>query len=172
MAFISRAKRLTKWRASSTASPARSDEARDLHHDFRQPIIEVVAEPAVGDHRVEVLVGRADDASVDRDRGAAADPLDHPLLKEAQQLDLERQRDVADLIEEQGAALRQLDLARRRLDRPGKSAALISEQLGLKQVLRNCRAIDGDELARCRATISREPRGRATPCRYRWRRAA
>jgi hypothetical protein len=49
-------------------------------------------------------VGRADDPGVDRDRLAAADPLDHPFLEEAQQLDLERQRDVADLVEEQGAA--------------------------------------------------------------------
>ena len=43
--------------------------------------------------------------------GAAADALDHPLLEEAQQFDLERQRNVADLVEEQGAALGQLDLA-------------------------------------------------------------
>ena len=67
----------------------------------------------VGDHRVQVLVGGADDARVDRDRLAAADPLDHPLLQEAQQLDLQRQRDVADFVEKQGPALRQLDLAGR-----------------------------------------------------------
>ena len=89
-------------------------EAGDLHDDLGEAIIEVLAEAAVGDHRLEVLVRRADDARVDGDRLAAADALDHPLLQEAQQLDLQRQRNVADLVEEQRAALGQLDLARRR----------------------------------------------------------
>ena len=58
-------------------------QARDFHHDFGQAIIEIVAETAVGDHRIEVLMGRADDPRVDRDQGAASDPLDHPFLEEA-----------------------------------------------------------------------------------------
>ena len=86
-------------------------EARDLHDDLGEAVIEILAEAARRDHLVQVLVGGADDARVDRDRLAAADPLDHPLLEEAQQLDLERQRDVADLVEEQGAAMGELDLA-------------------------------------------------------------
>ena len=147
-------------------------EARDLHHDLGQAIIEIVAETAVGDHRVEILMGGADDPRVDRDRRAAADPLDHPLLQEAQQLDLQRQRNVADLVEEQGAALRQLDLARRGLDRPGEGAALIAEQLGLEQVFGDGGAVDGDELALGRGPISHGPRGPAAPCRCRLRRAA
>ena len=89
----------------------------------------------------------ADDARIDRDRRAAADPLDHPLLKEPQQFHLQRQRNVADFVEKQRPALRQLDLAGRSFDRSGKGAALIAEQLGFQQVFRNCRAVDGDELA-------------------------
>ena len=81
------------------------------------------------------------------DRLAAADPLDHALLKEAQQLDLQRQRDVADLVEEQRAAVGQLDLAVGGLDRAGERALLVAEQLALEQVLGDRRAIDGDELA-------------------------
>ena len=61
-------------------------------------------------------MGGAHDAGVDVDRLAAADPLDDALLKEAQQLDLQRQRDVADLVEEQSPALRQLNLADVRFD--------------------------------------------------------
>ena len=117
----------------------RSAERRDLHDDLGEAIIKVFAEAAVGDHRFEVLVRRADDARVDRDRLTPADALDHPLLEEAQQLDLERQRDVADLVEEQGAALRHLDLADVRLDRAGERAALVAEQLGLEQSLREWR---------------------------------
>jgi hypothetical protein len=96
----------------------------------------------------------ADDARVDRDRLAPADALDHPLLQEAQQLDLQRQRDVADLVEEQGAALRQLDLAGRGLDRAGEGAALVAEQLGLEQVLGDGGAVDGDERAAARRLFS------------------
>ena len=102
---------MTKCRASRTASPGALGQRRDFHDDLGEAIIKVLAEAAVGDHRLEILVGGADDARVDRDRLAPADALDHPLLEEAQQLDLERQRDVADLVEEQGAALGQLDLA-------------------------------------------------------------
>src|SRR5206468_2029277 len=101
----------------------------------------------VGDHSIEILMGGANDPSVDRDRGAAANPLDHSLLEEAQQLDLERQRDVADLVEEQRPALRQLDLAGGCLDGPGEGATLITEQLGLKQILGNRGAVDGDKFA-------------------------
>src|SRR6185437_959728 len=90
---------------------------RDFHHDLGQPIVEVVAETAARNHRVQVLVSGADDTRVDRDRLASADPLDHALLEEAQQLDLERQRDVAYFVEEEGAALGKLDLADVRFDR-------------------------------------------------------
>ena len=81
------------------------------------------------------------------DRLAAADALDHALLEEAQQLDLERQRDVADLVEEQSAALGQLDLAGVGLDRAGERASLVAEQLGLEQILGDRGAVDGDELS-------------------------
>ena len=37
-------------------------------------------------------MGRAHDPRIDRDRDTPADPLDHPFLEEAQQFDLERER--------------------------------------------------------------------------------
>src|SRR5260221_6428082 len=81
-----------------------------FHDDLGQPVVQVLAEGAGGDHRIEILVGRADDARVDGNRLAATDALDHPFLEETQELDLERQGNVANLIEEQSAALRKLDL--------------------------------------------------------------
>ena len=88
---------------------------------------------------------------------APADPLDDAFLEEAQQLDLERQRDVAHLIEEQRPALRQFDLADVRLDRAGERAALVAEQLGLEQVLGDGGAIDRDELALAPALLVHGP---------------
>ena len=60
----------------------------------------------LGDERLQVLVGGAHDAHVDRNFLAPADALDDAVLQEAQQLGLQRQRHVADLVEEQRAAAR------------------------------------------------------------------
>ena len=122
-------------------------EARDSHHDFGEAVVEILAERARRDHLFEILVGGADDPRVDRDRLAAADPLDHPLLQEAQQLDLQRQRDVADLVEEQRAAMGELDLALGGLDRAGEGALLVAEQFGFEQILGDRGAVDRDEAA-------------------------
>ena len=81
-------------------------------------------------------MGRADDAHVDRDLLAAADALDHALLQEAQQLGLQRHRQVADLVEEERAAVGRLDLAQGLLGRAGERALLVAEQFALEQVLR------------------------------------
>ena len=51
-------------------------------------------------------MGGADHPHVDLDLLAAAEALDHPLLQEAQQLGLQAERQVADLVEEQRAAVR------------------------------------------------------------------
>ena len=94
---------------------------------------------------VEILVGGADDAHVDLDRAMPADPLDHLILQEAQQLDLHRQRQVADFVEEQRAAIGALDLADGLLHRAGEGALLMAEQLAFQQGLGDRRAIDRDE---------------------------
>ncbi len=120
-------------------------EARDSDDDLGEAVIEILAEAARLDHLGQVLVGGADDPRVDGDRLPAADPLDHPFLDEAKQLDLERQRDVADLVEEQGAAMGELDLALVGLDRSGEGALLVAEQFGLEQVLGDGGAVDRDE---------------------------
>ena len=100
----------------------------DADDDLGKAIIEILAEAGGGDHRVKILMGGADDTRVDRDRLAPADPLDHSFLQEAQQLYLQGQRNVADLVQEQGTALRLLDLARGGLDRAGESALFMTKQ--------------------------------------------
>ena len=70
-----------------------------------QAIKEVFAEPAgfhIGD---QVAVGGGDDAHVDLDGLASADRLDLALLQRAQQFDLRRERQLADFVEEQRAAV-------------------------------------------------------------------
>ena len=78
-----------------------------------EPVVEVLAELAVGDQLLEVAVRRRDHAHVDANGLAAADALELALLQHAQQLDLHVQRHVADLVEEQRAAVGELEAAGR-----------------------------------------------------------
>ena len=101
-----------------------------------QAVVQILAERAVGDRRFEHLVGGGDQAHVDLDRVGAAEPLELALLQHAQQLDLRGQVDVADLVEEQRAAVGQLEAALAPLLRAGEGALLVAEELGLDQASR------------------------------------
>ena len=139
----------------------------DLHP--LEPVVEVLAEPPLADQRLQVLVGRGHQPHVHRDRPPAAHARDLPLLERAQQPHLEGGLHVADLVEEERAAVGQLELARPGLD-AGRHAALDAEQLALEQRLGERRAVDGDQ----RPLAAREDGGGASPpapCRCRSRRA-
>ena len=111
-------------------------QRRHAHADLVQAIEQILAEAPVGHHPVEILVGRAHDPHVDLNRLASADPLDDLVLQKAQQLDLHRQRHVADLVEKQRAAMRALDPADGLPERPGKGAFFMAEQLAFEQASR------------------------------------
>ena len=89
----------------------------------------------------EIFVGGRQDADVHVHRLRAADPIEPPLLEYAQQLGLDGERQLADLIEKNGAAVRQLHFAD--LARAGARVgpALVAEEFVLHQPLRNCGAI-------------------------------
>jgi hypothetical protein len=86
----------------------------------------------------------------------AAHALELALLQHAQQLHLHLERDLADLVEEQRAAVGQLEAPGLGLHGAGEGAALVAEQLRLHQVLGDGRAVDLDErlvLAGARAVV-------------------
>jgi hypothetical protein len=122
---------------------SRSRRHRDRHHV--EPVVEVLAEFLARDRLFEVLVGGGDQANVDLDRARSAEPLELTLLQHAQDLGLGRGRHVADLVEEQRAFVRQLEPADALAVGTGEGAALVAEELGLEQVLVNCRAVSSDE---------------------------
>jgi hypothetical protein len=75
--------------------------------------------------------------------------LDHP-----QQLDLEIRGKVADLVEEDRAAVGPLEPAELALDGPGEGPLLVAEQLAFEQGLGQGRAVDLDErLVRPQAVV-------------------
>jgi hypothetical protein len=90
-------------------------------------------------------VRRADNPHVDGNFLAAADPLDHALLQEAEELYLKRDREIAHFIKKERPAARGLDLAERALRGSGVGTFFVAEQLGLEQGLRYGRAVDRDE---------------------------
>ena len=87
-------------------------------------------------------------------RVGAADRPHLLLLEHAQELHLQAHRHVADLVQQQRAAVRGLEQAFVGAMRARERALLVTEQLGLEQILGHRAAVDRDEralLARARA---------------------
>ena len=75
----------------------------------------------------------------------SAEPPELALLQHAQQLHLRGRHHLGDLVEEQRAAMRQLEAALSALDRAGERALLVPEDLALEERLGNRRAVDRHE---------------------------
>ena len=117
-----------------------------------EPEQQVLAELSVLGRFGEVLVGGRDDAYVHRDRSLTPEPLDHAGLEHAQQLRLGLEAQVAHLVQEQRAAIGQLEAAHAPLGSARERAALVPEHLGLHQILRDGGAVHTHEpLRRARA---------------------
>ena len=98
-------------------------------------------------------MGRRDHAHVHGERLHAADPLEAALLEHAQHLGLRVGRHVADLVQEDGAAVRGLEAADAARVRARERALLVAEQLALDQLAADRRAVhrhEGAALPRAR----------------------
>ena len=119
-----------------------------------EAVIQVFAEAALADQRLQVLVRGGDDAHVHLHRVAGADALERHLLEHAQQLDLHLRRHVADLVQEQRAAVGRLEPADLVADGVGESPLDVAEQFTFQQAGRQVGAMDLDErLAGPRAVV-------------------
>jgi hypothetical protein len=123
-------------------------QRRQAQPDDVEPVQQVLAEQSLPHALLEVLVRRGDHAHVRLERGVPADAVVLAVREHAQQPDLQVRRHVADLVEEQRAALGLLEAAAPRALRAGERAALVPEQLALEQVLRDRRRVDRDERTR------------------------
>ncbi len=110
-----------------------------------EPVVQVGPERALLDEVLERPVSGRDQPDVDLDRRGTAEPLDFPLLQHAQQLHLRRRAQLADLVEEERAAIGQLEAPFLGALRAGERPALVAEQLRLDQRLRQRGAADLDE---------------------------
>ena len=113
--------------------------------DHLEAIVEILAERARAHHGFEIPVGRSNDPHVHFDKAVAAQLGEFAILQHVKDLDLERQRHLADFVEHDGAVLRELELADAGRRRAGERAALVPEQFAFEQFGRQRRAIDLDE---------------------------
>src|SRR4051794_1466748 len=113
-----------------------------------QPVEQVSAE-ALGVHlRLQIAVGRGDEAEVYLAHLGLPDPADLAILESSEQHGLELERQFTDLVQEQGAARRGFDLSgHAAAPRPGERAVDIYEQFTGQQLARGAAAIDGNERA-------------------------
>ena len=151
-------------------SSGRSCRGGKIDLDDVEAIVEVFAELSLLGEPQQVAIGGGDDADVDLDGLRPADALESAFLEHAQQFGLHGQRDLADLVEKDRAAVRQLEPALALTGRAGERPLLVAEELAFEQRLRQGRAIDGDERGVRGAAMLREWPGPPVPCRCRSRR--
>ena len=94
-----------KWFTEERDVPGALAERRERDGDDAEAVVEVLAEAPRRDGLLEIPVRRRDDAHVDVEVARPADPPEGLLLEEAQELGLERRRHLADLVEEDRAAV-------------------------------------------------------------------
>ena len=72
-------------------------------------------------------------------------PLDLAFLEGSEKFGLQLQRQVADLVQEQCAAVGSLEPPDGLRDRPGEGSALVTEEFAFEQTRRNRGAVDRDK---------------------------
>ncbi len=124
-------------------APLPQGRQEDGHHVDAE--VEVGAELVLLHHLFQVAVGGGDEAHVHLVGPGAPHPLELLLLQHPQQLGLEGGRDVADLIQEQGAPVGQLEAPLALVGGAGEGALLVTEELGLQQGLGQGGTVELDE---------------------------
>src|SRR5207245_8943408 len=109
------------------------------------PSLGLGAEAAGARLALEVTVRRRDDAHVDGHGQARPERRDLALLDGAQELRLQRKRNLRHLVEEERPALGGAEHAVMVVDGAGEGAAPVTEELAVEQRLRESGAVDGDE---------------------------
>jgi hypothetical protein len=116
-----------------------------LDGEDTKPVIEVGAEPSGTNQLFQWPVRGRDETDVDRTIAYSAHPADRFVLEQLEKLDLDGRLDVADLVEEQRAAMGRLDQPDFSLLCVGEGAALMTEQFRFEELHRQRTAIDFDE---------------------------
>ncbi len=104
-------------------------QGREVDGEHAEPVEEVLAEPPLGHSPAQVRVGGGHEAHIHLPGLLGAEGIDLLLLDGPQQLGLEVQGQVADLVQEEGAAVRQLEPAFTGRCRAAEGALHVAEEL-------------------------------------------
>src|SRR5215831_7844716 len=105
-------------------------------------VVKIVAERAVSDHLLQIAIRGRNHADIDLDWTGLSNLVDLAFLQDAQDFDLQKDRQLTNLIEENGAPVSCLKLASLVGYRSGKRPATMAEELGLEEMFGNCAAIN------------------------------
>src|SRR5262249_37714832 len=120
---------------------------RQAHREDVQPEVEILPETRRGDLRLQVAMCRRDDPQIHLAPLSRAYRAKFLLLQQAKQLDLQFQRQIADLVEERRAAIGQFDQSLLILRRAAERTLHVPEQFALHQRADQRAAVDRDEPA-------------------------
>src|SRR5207244_6750143 len=115
------------------------------HGEHVQAIIEITSELPVRHHLRQVATRGRHNANVHARSVCASKTLKFLFLEHPQELGLQLGGDVADLVQEKRAAVREFETSDLSRDGPGERSPLVAEQFALEQSRRNRGAIHPDE---------------------------
>ena len=110
-------------------------------------MVEVLTKPPPLGGGLEILARGADDPDIDRLADGSAERSHALLFDDLEQLRLERLGQQADLVQEDGAPVRDGEQAGLRAPRIGERAALVTKHLRFHERVRNRGAVDVHEWA-------------------------
>src|SRR3990172_727463 len=108
-------------------------QRRDEQREHPQAVVEILAELQPGDAGSQVLVGRTEDAHIHGEGARVADAADLATLEDTKELRLQRERHLADFIEEQRTAVHRFEQPVLGGRRVGERPLEMAEELRLEQ---------------------------------------
>src|SRR5690242_12966535 len=112
-----------------------------MHGDDVEAVVKIAPKFAVADGLCEIAIGGCDDPNVDFDSSAAAKGFEFLFLKNAKQFHLGVQRQFANLVEENGAAIGQFETAVAICQRAGEGTFNVAEEFAFDEAGANRAAI-------------------------------
>src|ERR1035441_1559612 len=112
-----------------------------------EPVIKVLPEPALLRILLKVAIGGGDDPHIHRAGLLFADPLILLFLQDTQEFALEREGDLAHLIQEEGAAVGGFKATGAVFDGAGESAFDVAEEFALVKLTGDGSAVNADKWA-------------------------
>ncbi len=120
-------------------------QRRNPNGKHLQPEKQVLAEPILAHRLTEVAIGGRNQSDIDLQSSAAAQSLEGAILQNPQQFGLQLERQLADLVEKQRAAIGDLEPSALPSHRARVRTFLATEQLAFDQRSGQRRAVDPDQ---------------------------